>query len=913
MAFDVMSVFVKIGADTSELEDGLSKAKDKATSFGDVVGGIGNVIGTGLKVAGAAIAGATTAVGAFGAAAVSSYANYEQLVGGVDKLYGTASQKLQDYADQAYLTAGMSANAYMETATSFSAALINSLEGDVDAAADMTDVAMKAISDNVNVFGSDFTSVQNAFQGFAKQNYTMLDNLKLGYGGTKQEMERLIEDANEYRESIGEAADLSIDSFADVVQAIQSIQEAQNIAGTTNAEAMKTIEGSANATKAAWQNVITAIGRGEGLSEALGGLTTAIFGEKEGEGLLNQIIPRIQTVMEGIGTFVGTAAPMITEKIPELVSSIVPSLLSAGMELLGALGKGFMDSIDTLLFTVGDVAEMVMNAFLEGSKGSGAILDVIDWILGVFNENYADLVNIGMEIIANILDGFTERIPDVAITITDFIHNIVSRFSEMLPTVTTSIIELVMALGQALIDNAPILLDAAVNLFMGIEQALLKAIPLIVKSLPSLINSVINAIVTALPVLIDGVIQLINGLVEALPDIISLIVDVLPDLINSVIEGLLTALPLLIEAHIQLIMALVQALPEIMSALYEALPTIVQTVCDTLIANLPLIIEALVQMVGMIVANLPTIINTLIQMIPELFSMVISTIMTVAPMIWDAIVTILTTVGTTLMEYGSQFVSDAGTVMSDLINKVVEWLSQLPAKMAYWAGFAIGEFIKFFIELPSNIANLFTRIIESVITFGSELKNKAISTGKDFFNGVVDNIKLLPSRLIALGQSLVQAVSNLPAKFIEVGKNIVQGLWNGISSGWSWLTENVKNLAGNLLKGVKDALSISSPSKKFYWIGEMVDQGFANGIADNMSLVDKAMGNLTAYTSMDSTMSTGGNNTSAGQNEMIRLLQEIASNRNVTVVLEGDADRLFRVVQRESVRNKQITGKESFA
>ena len=171
---NVFELFAKIDADTSGFESGLSKAKDLGEN---VLGGIGNIAKVGFGAATAAVAVGTAAVGAFGAQAVKSYANYEQLVGGVDKLYGTASKKLQEYADKAYLSAGMSANAYMETATSFSAALIKSLDGDVDKAADMTDVAMKAMSDNVNVFGSDMASVQNAYQGFAKQNYTMLDNL----------------------------------------------------------------------------------------------------------------------------------------------------------------------------------------------------------------------------------------------------------------------------------------------------------------------------------------------------------------------------------------------------------------------------------------------------------------------------------------------------------------------------------------------------------------------------------------------------------------------------------------------------------------------------------------------------------------------------------------------------------------
>lgn len=171
---DVFDLAAKITLDSSDYESGLSKAGGLLSSFGSKVQ---SGLATAAKAGGVALAAAAAAVGTFGANAVKSYANYEQLVGGVDKLYGTASAKLQQYADAAYQTSGMSANAYMEQATSFSAALINSLGGDVSKAADMTDVAMRAMSDNVNVFGSDMSSVQMAFQGFAKQNYTMLDNL----------------------------------------------------------------------------------------------------------------------------------------------------------------------------------------------------------------------------------------------------------------------------------------------------------------------------------------------------------------------------------------------------------------------------------------------------------------------------------------------------------------------------------------------------------------------------------------------------------------------------------------------------------------------------------------------------------------------------------------------------------------
>lgn len=360
---DVFDLVAKITLDSSEYDRGLDSAAGKTKGFGSKLGGL---FGGVAKVGVASLAAVSGAVIAMAKGAVSSYASYEQLVGGVDKLYGEASGKLQQYADKAFMTAGMSANQYMETATSFSAALINSLGGDTQKAADMTDVAMRAMSDNVNVFGSSMDSVQHAFQGFAKQNYTMLDNLKLGYGGTKSEMERLISDANKYRKSIGQSSNLSIKSFADIVQAIQSVQEAQGIAGTTNKEAMRTIEGSANATKAAWQNVITAIGRGEGLDNAMKNLSTALFGQNAGEGLLNQVIPRIQTTMEGIANLVTTAGPMIAQKLPEIANAIIPSLLSTAVSVIEALGgslPGLVGVLGSSLVKVGiNIGNQLINA-----------------------------------------------------------------------------------------------------------------------------------------------------------------------------------------------------------------------------------------------------------------------------------------------------------------------------------------------------------------------------------------------------------------------------------------------------------------------------------------------------------------------------------------------------------------------
>ena len=472
-----------------------SESESAGKSGGSKLAG---ALGGAMKVTGAAIgagmAAATTAVIGFGKEAVSAYANYEQLVGGVDKLYGDASAKVQKYADEAYKTSGMSANAYMETATSFSAALIGSLKGDVNKAADMTDVAMRAMSDNVNVFGSDMASVQNAFQGFAKGNYTMLDNLKLGYGGTKTEMERLIKDANTYRKSIGETANLSVDSFADIVQAIQSVQEAQGIAGTTNKEAMSTIEGSATATKAAWDNLITSIGRGEGINESFNALLSSLFGEKEGEGLLNQIIPRIETVMQGIGDFILQAAPIISEKIPSIIQSVVPSLLQGASTLISALAQGLLTALPTLM-------------------------------------------PIATDILMSIIEGLINNLPMILSTGVELIMTLVSGISEALPTLIPAMVDAILTMVDGLINNIPMLIDCAIKLITGLSTGLINALPILIEKAPTIIAKLVTGLIQAIPQLVTAGGRLLTAIVQGIMNLSGQMVNAGRNLVDGLKNG----------------------------------------------------------------------------------------------------------------------------------------------------------------------------------------------------------------------------------------------------------------------------------------------------------------------------------------------------------------------------------------
>ena len=274
-----------------------SKLNKAFNGIGKFAVGAGKVIASGMAIGAGAVAALTKS-------SVGAYAEYEQLVGGVDTLFKESSAKVQQYADNAYKTAGLSANAYMETVTSFSASLLQSLGGDTEKAADYADVAIRDMSDNANKMGTDMSLIQNAYQGFAKQNYTMLDNLKLGYGGTKEEMERLIEDANKVKVANGEMADLSIESFADVTEAIHIIQSEMGITGTTAKEAEGTIAGSIASTKSAWENLMT------GLAQDNADIPTLVNNVlSSGTKVLENIIPVVKTILQNIPAAISEISP----------------------------------------------------------------------------------------------------------------------------------------------------------------------------------------------------------------------------------------------------------------------------------------------------------------------------------------------------------------------------------------------------------------------------------------------------------------------------------------------------------------------------------------------------------------------------------------------------------------------------
>lgn len=368
-----------------------------------------NGLAAAAKVGAAAVSAAATGIAALTKKALNNYAEYEQLVGGVDTLFKDSSAKVQEYAANAYKTAGLSANEYMDTVTSFSASLLQSLGGDTEAAADMANVAITDMSDNANKMGTDMASIQNAYQGFAKQNYTMLDNLKLGYGGTKEEMQRLIDDANALNAAQGKYTNYSIESYADIVSAIHDVQVEMGIYGTTADEASTTIQGSVSSMKAAWSNLLT------GIADDNADFKTLI--EQFVDSLVTvgeNIIPRINIIIQGLTQLITEASQTIIPMAVQILLENLPSIVAAGMDLIIALVSGILDNIDMLI---------------------DCVLEMVDVIVDKLIDNLPKLIDGGIRLIAALANGLIRAIPNLVSKIPQIISSIVKGIISGIPAI----------------------------------------------------------------------------------------------------------------------------------------------------------------------------------------------------------------------------------------------------------------------------------------------------------------------------------------------------------------------------------------------------------------------------------------------------------------------------------------------
>ena len=442
-------------------------------------------------------------------ASIDQYAEYEQLVGGVDTLFKTASDKVQEYAANAYKTAGMSANEYMDTVTSFSASLLQSLGGDTEKAAQKADQAITDMADNANKMGTGMEMIQNAYQGFAKQNYTMLDNLKLGYGGTKEEMERLLADAEKLS---GQKFDIS--SYSDIVDAIHVVQTEMGITGTTAKEAASTIQGSVSAAKSAWSNLITGIAADNAdLDTLIGNFVSSV------ETAAGNIIPRVSVMLGGISQLVTSASTTIIPMVITTITDNLPALLQAAVALVGALGQGIIDSLPAITQAAIDILFFLANGLIENLPTLiDGIVQVTLTIVQVLTspDFLTQLIETAILLIMTLAQGLIDAIPQLIAAVPMIIGNLLAAIIVELPNIIQMGIDLLFALIDGIIKCIPELVAAVPTLIIAFVNGIVNNLDKIILAAPQIIVSLITGIIGAIPELIAAVPRVIAAIADTI-------------------------------------------------------------------------------------------------------------------------------------------------------------------------------------------------------------------------------------------------------------------------------------------------------------------------------------------------------------------------------------------------------------
>ena len=481
---DIFDLFASIKLDSSEYDKGIDDAKGKLSGLGGkLTSGLASAAGTAVKITSAAVAAGATAVGALVTSAIKSYADYEQLVGGVETLFKDSADTVMQYANNAYKTAGLSANEYMETVTSFSASLLQGLGGDTAEAARVADMAITDMADNSAKMGTSMEAIQNAYQGFAKQNYTMLDNLKLGYGGTKTEMERLLADAQKLS-----GVEYNIDNLNDVYEAIHIIQGEMGITGTTAKEAATTISGSIDMMKSSWANLIT------GIADDNADFDTLITNFVDSVATVGgNVIPIVEQALVGVGTLIETLLPVVMKEIPTIINGVIPELLESGVNIVTTILQGISDSMPEIV----QGAISIMNTLIQ------TILD-----------NLPLLIETALNMITQLAMGIAQALP------------------ELIPT----IVDVVLTVAETLINNVDLLIDASIALIVGLAEGLINALPILIEKVPETILKLVDAIINNAPKLVTAAIQLVSSLTKGIVTNWATLISQIPSLVVRIVS-----------------------------------------------------------------------------------------------------------------------------------------------------------------------------------------------------------------------------------------------------------------------------------------------------------------------------------------------------------------------------------------
>lgn len=739
MAITAFEVLAKLGLDTSGYEDDLNGAlKDTEGKVSKAAGGFGKVMGTAGKVIAGATTAAATAVGALATQSVNAYKDYEQLEGGIETLFGDAAPKVMANAEKAFQSAGMSMNQYMDTSIQSAAAMIKSLEGTENAeeeAAKLMDVSITDMADNVNKMGTSMEGVQNAYRGFSRGNFTMLDNLALGFAGTKEGMQELLDKAKEIS-----GVEYNIDSYADIVKAIHAVQgemgisgrSAEDVAeifentgkkveeslGTTAKEGAETLSGSLDTLKGAWQNLVAGFGKED---VDLGALIDSVV--EAASTVLDNIQPILERTLEGIGNFVSQAAPIIAEQLPQILEGALPSLLNAAIDLVNSLLEALPGILSAL---------------------TSQIPAFVTQIAQMLQTLAPKLITSVMEIVRQLAVGIADALP------------------EIIEAITNIVIEIANALTDP--DMLTKLLSAALWIIEALAQGLLEALPKLIEALPQIIQNIVDFLVQAAPMIIGAAGDIVMALVQALPTIIASLIEALPQIINSIIEGLLSMIENIVDVGIELFLALVDGLPEAITQIAEHLPELIDGIINAILEGLPMIIDAGIQLFSALVENMPAIIEANIKAIPQLGKAIIGAILKLGPQMTKAGIDLMVGLAKGIAQgaiKAAKAAIDAGKKVVDGVKKLFKINS--PSKL----------FEQFGQYLDEGMAIGITGNVDKVSNAMNELRDATEPIEDDFGNEwSTTSLTSSNGNIGAPGASQQQITAILELDRVQLGKAI---------------------------------------------------------------------------------------------------------------------------------------------
>lgn len=777
---------VKYQVELDDSKVGQQADKTQSTLVSKFGGAAKKVGAAALSASAAVVSAATAATVDLTKQAVAAYADFQQLWGGIDKLYGVAGMRLEDYAasvgkttdeaaaeydklaeaaltvsrnaDEAFRTVGMSSNDYMRSITGFSAALINSLGNDTQAAADMADVAMRDIADNANTFGKyTVDEITEVYQALAKGNFQTLDNLNLGFGGTKEGMQALIDKANELGAAQGKNSKLTIDSFADIVEAIHRVQENMNIAGTTEHEAAGTISGSIEMVKAAWENLVLAVSQGGewDLDKYIDDLVTSI------EAAAGNILPVVEYALQGIAELVSKVAPMVAEKLPGMITDALPGLLTAGVQAADALADGIIQAIPSLLPTV---------------------MDIIGQLGKMIIDKAPDIIKCGLTIIVELAKGIAEALP------------------ELIPAAVDAILEIVDALTQP--DSISMIIEAAIQLILALADGLLTALPRLIERIPDIVENIVTALIDNLPKLIAGLVTLVIEICKHLPEIIAALIQAIPEIISAIIDAF---------------SPLAGDLADSFGSAWDSVKEGFSAAGDWFKEHWGATWDAIKN-------------NPVVKAISDFITNTFNTLKDALGKIWDGI----KEAAAGAWDLIKNVLGGAVLVIIDLVTGDFDKLKEDVAH--------IWENIKDAIDrIFGGIKDAARAALDAVKSIGSD----AIATFKNVVSSIKDAIQALPGIIKDKFNQAVDFIKQLPSQALEWGRDLIGKFVEGLKQKWNDLKNSLHNTAQTIRSYLHFSKPDVGPLKDFdSYAPDMVDL-FTKGIKDNIGKLESGIGSMT--------------------------------------------------------------------